>query len=388
MAYHPAGSRWATATLKFYDRRDNLSRAGYRHSGDAGSVTLGGRRVPVTRPRVRAADGSGELHLPSYDLFSSTEILSAMALERMLSGLSARRYRQGLEPVGASIGQQAASTSKSAVSRRFVAATETALAGLLSRRLDDLDLVAFLVDGVHFGEHCCVVALGIGIDGTKHPLSLAEGSTENKTLVTGLITDLRDRGLDVTRPVLAVIDGSKALAAAIKAVFDKPIVQRCQEHKIRNVTDKLPDRLRQVTQRRMRDAYHAASAIEAEGLLAALARELDKTHPGAAASLREGMAETLSILALDVPPTLARTLRSTNSIESMIGICRDHSRNVKNWRDGTMALRWCAAGMLEADHQFRRVNGHLHLPRLRAALEAHFTENVSTVRHDEIVNAA
>jgi putative transposase len=311
-----------------------------------------------------------------------------MALERMLSGLSARRYPQGLEPVGAGIGQKAASTSKSAVSRRFVAATETALADLLSRRLDDLDLVAFLVDGVHFGEHCCVVALGIGIDGTKHPLSLAEGSTENKTLVTSLITDLRDRGLDVTRPVLAVIDGSKALAAAIKAVFDKPIIQRCQEHKIRNVVDKLPDRLRQVTHRRMRQAYHAASALQAEGLLGTLARELDKTHPGAAASLREGMAETLSILALDVPPTLARTLRSTNSIESMIGICRDHSRNVKNWRDGTMALRWCAAGMLEADHQFRRVNGHLHLPKLRAALEAHFIENVSTVRHDEIVNAA
>jgi transposase-like protein len=368
--------------------RHNPGRAGYRHSADAGSVTLGGRRVPVTRPRVRAADGSGELHLPSYDLFSSTEILSAMALERMLSGLSARRYPQGLEPVGAGIGQKAASTSKSAVSRRFVAATETALADLLSRRLDDLDLVAFLVDGVHFGEHCCVVALGIGIDGTKHPLSLAEGSTENKTLVTGLITDLRDRGLDVTRPVLAVIDGSKALAAAIKAVFDKPIIQRCQEHKIRNVVDKLPDRLRQVTQRRMRQAYHAASALQAEGLLGTLARELDKTHPGAAASLREGMAETLSILALDVPPTLARTLRSTNSIESMIGICRDHSRNVKNWRDGTMALRWCAAGMLEADHQFRRVNGHLHLPKLRAALEAHFIENVSTVRHDEIMNAA
>jgi hypothetical protein len=138
----------------------------------------------------------------------------------------------------------------------------------------------------------------------------------------------------------------------------------------------------------MRQAYHAASALQAEGLLGTLARELDKTHPGAAASLREGMAETLSILALDVPPTLARTLRSTNSIESMIGICRDHSRNVKNWRDGTMALRWCAAGMLEADHQFRRVNGHLHLPKLRAALEAHFIENVSTVRHDEIVNAA
>jgi putative transposase len=210
--------------------RHNPDRAGYRHSAEAGSVTLGGRRVPVTRPRVRAADGSGELHLPSYDLFSSTELLSQMALEKMLAGLSSRRYPAGLEPVGAGIGARTAATSKSAVSRRFVAATETALAGLMSRRLDDLDLVAFLVDGVHFGEHCCVVALGISIDGTKYPLSLAEGSTENKTLVTGLITDLRDRGLDVTRPVLAVIDGSKALAAAIKAVFDQPVIQRCQEH--------------------------------------------------------------------------------------------------------------------------------------------------------------
>ena len=152
--------------------------------------------------------------------------------------------------------------------------------------------------------------------------------------------------------------------------------------------DKLPDRLRQVTQRRMRQAYHAASALQAEGLLTQLAGELDKTHPGAAASLREGLAETLSVLALGVPPTLARTLRSTNSIESMIGICRDHSRNVKNWRDGTMALRWCAAGMLEADHQFRRVNGHLHLPKLRASLDAHFTKNVSAARNDQIVNAA
>jgi transposase-like protein len=244
--------------------RHNPDRAGYRHSAEAGSVTMGGRRVPVTRPRVRAADGSGELHLPSYDLFSSTEILSQMALERMLAGLSSRRYPAGLEPVGAGFGAQPASTSKSAVSRRFVAATETALAGLMSRRLDDLDLVAFLVDGVHFGEHCCVVALGIGIDGTKYPLSLAAGSTENKTLVTGLITDLRDRGLDVTQPILAVIDGSKALAAAVKAVSGKPVVQRCQEHKIRNVIDKLPDRLRQVTQRRMRQAYHAESALQAE----------------------------------------------------------------------------------------------------------------------------
>ena len=368
--------------------KHNPDRAGYRHGSEARSVTLGGRRLPVTRPRVRAADGSGELRLPSYDLFSSTEILSQMALERMLAGLSSRRYGHGLEPAGQAVEEAAASTSKSAVSRRFVAATETALAELMSRRLDDLDLVAFMADGVHFGESICVVALGIGIDGVKHPLAVEEGSTENATLVTGLITGLRERGLDVTRPVLAVLDGSKALARAVKDVFDKPLIHRCQEHKIRNVRDKLPERLKTVAERRMRQAYHAESALKAEGMLEQLARELDKTHPGAAASLREGMAETLTILRLGVPPTLARTLRSTNTIESMIGICREHSKNVKRWRDGTMALRWCAAGLLEAGHQFRRVNGHLHLPKLRCALEAHFTENVTAVNQNEDQKAA
>ena len=365
------------------DGKHNPDRAGYRHGGEAGSVTLGGRRIPVTRPRVRAADGSGELHLASYDLFSSTEILGQLALEKMLAGLSSRRYPHGLEPAGQAVEQAAAATSKSAVSRRFVAATETALADLMSRRLDGLDLVALMVDGVHFGEHTCVVALGIGVDGVKHPLAVEEGSTENATLVTDLITGLRDRGLDVTKPILAVLDGAKALSRAVKDVFDQPLIQRCQQHKLRNVIDKLPDRLKQVTERRMRQAYHAESALKAEGELEQLARELAKTHPGAAASLREGMTETLTILRLGVPPTLARTLHSTNPVESMIEICREHAKNVKRWRDGTMALRWCAAGMLEAGHQFRRVNGHLHLPKLRAALEAHLTKNVTAVSQNE-----
>jgi putative transposase len=367
--------------------KHNPERAGYRHGSEAGSVTLGGRRVAVSRPRVRAADGSGELHLPSYDLFSSAEILSRLAMEKMLAGLSSRRYPAGLEPAGQAVEEAAAGTSKSAVSRRFVAATETALAELMTRRLDDLDLVAFMVDGVHFGEHTCVVALGIGIDGTKHPLAVEEGSTENATLATGLITGLRERGLDVTKPILAVLDGARALSRAVSDVFDQPLIQRCQQHKIKNVRDKLPEKLRAVAERRMRQAYHAESALKAEGLLTELAAELDKTHPGAAASLREGMAETLTILRLGVPPTLARTLRSANPIESMIEICREHSKNVKRWRNGQMALRWCAAGMLEADHQFRRVNGHLHLPKLRAALEAHFN-NVSTARQNEDQKAA
>jgi putative transposase len=365
------------------DGKHNRDRAGYRHGTEAGAVTLGGRRVAVTRPRVRAADGSGELHLPSYDLFSGTEVLGQLALEKMLAGLSARRYPHGLEPAGQAVEAQAASTSKSAVSRRFVAATETALTELMTRRLDGLDLVALMVDGVHFGEHTCVVALGIGIDGVKHPLAVEEGATENATLVTGLITGLRDRGLDTSKPILAVLDGAKALSRAVKDVFDKPVIHRCQQHKIRNVRDRLPERLRTVVEKRMRRAYHAESALKAEGLLTELARELDRTHPGAAASLREGMAETLTILRLGVPPTLARTLHSTNPIESLIEICREHSKNVKRWRNGQMALRWCAAGMLEADHQFRRVNGHLHLRALRAALDASFTENVSPASQNE-----
>ncbi len=351
--------------------RHDPDRAAVRHGTGAGSVTLGGRRVPVARPRVRAADGSGEVAVPSYELFTGTELLGKMALERMLAGVSTRRYPAALEPVGEAVQQSSRATSRSAVSRRFVAMTEHALADLLAADLSGLDLVAVMVDGVYFAEHLCVVALGIDIDGVKHPLGLVEGSTENTTVVRALLAGLRDRGLDVTRPVLAVLDGATALSAAVKEVFDRPVIGRCQLHKLRNVRDHLPETMRGPVEKRIRTAYHAASALEAEAQLTSLAKELEKSHPGAAGSLREGMAETLTVLRLEVPPTLARTLRSTNAVESMISIARDHSRNVKRWRDGQMALRWCAAGMLEASKQFRRVNGHLHLPALRAALERH-----------------
>jgi putative transposase len=344
-------------------------RGAVRHGAEEGSVTLGGRRVGVRRPRVRATDGSGELPVAAYELFSSTELLGEMALAKMMAKLSTRRYRAGLEPVGSSVDAVATSTSKSAVSRRFVEATEVALAELVDRDLSGLDLVALMVDGVHFAEHLVVVAMGIAMDGTKHPLALAEGSTENATLVTDLLVGLRERGLDVTRPVLVVIDGAKALSSAVKAVFDHPVIARCQLHKIRNVTSKLPEALGQTVAKKMRTAYHK-QALVAQADLEELARQLSKSHPGAAGSLREGLAETLTVNRLGVPPTLARTLRSTNPIESMIEICRDHSANVKRWRDGQMALRWCAAGMAEAAKQFRKVNGFLHLPLLRKALEA------------------
>jgi len=349
--------------------RHNPERAAVRHGSEPGQVTLGGRRVRVRRPRVRTADGAAEIAVPTYQAFTATDLLDQLATERMLAKLSTRRYRVGLEPVGTEVERAAAGTSRSAVSRRFVARTEHALTELLARDLSGLDLVALMVDGIRVADHICVVALGITLDGAKVPLALAEGATENATVVRELLAGLRDRGLEVTRPLLVVIDGAKALRRAVLDVFDHPVIQRCQLHKLRNVSDRLPDAVASTVAKRLRRAYHHPDPLVAQAELEALARELARSHPGAAASLREGLAETLTIGRLGVPPTLARTVRSTNSIESMIEICRDHAANVKRWQDGQMVLRWVAAGMGEAAKQFRRVNGYLHLPALRVALD-------------------
>ena len=362
--------------------RHDPERTAVRHGHEDGSVTLGGRRVPIRRPRVRAADRSAELEIPAYEHFSSREVLGRLAMEKMLAKLSTRHYRVGLEPVGTKIESRATSTSRSAVSRRFVEATEHALTDLLGKSLADLDLVALMIDGVHFADHVCVVAMGIDTTGVKHPLTVLEGDTENATVTKDLLVSLRDRGLDMTRPILVVIDGAKALSSAIRAVFDHPIIHRCQLHKIRNVEVKLPKSLAQTVTKKMRVIYHYDDALCAEAELEDLARQLQKDHPGAAGSLREGLCETLTVMRLKVPPTLARTLRSTNTIESMIEICRDHSANVKRWRDGEMALRWCAAGMAEAATQFRKVNGFLHLPALRVALER-YVAGVTTIDYNE-----
>jgi hypothetical protein len=351
--------------------RHDPERQAVRHGHEDGSVALGGRKVPIRRPRVRSADRARELEIPAYEHFSSTELLGRLAMEKMLAKLSTRRYEVGLEPVGTEVEERSKGKSRSAVSRRFVQATEHALTELLATRLDELDLVALMIDGVHFAEHVCVVAMGIDVSGTKHPLALAEGDTENATVVKDLLADLRERGLDVRRPILVVIDGAKALSSAVRAVFDHPVIHRCQLHKVRNVESKLPKHLASTVGTRMRAIYHYDDALRAEAELTDLARQLQKSHPGAAGSLREGLAETLTVMRLEVPPSLARTLRSTNAIESMIEICRDHSANVKRWRDGEMALRWCAAGMAEAAKQFRKVNGFLHLPALKKALEEH-----------------
>lgn len=350
--------------------RHDPDRAAVRHGYDSGLVTLGGRQVSITRPRLRSADRARELALPTYEAASSTELLGQATMAKMLAKLSTRRYAVGLEPVGAAVEARSRGTTKSAVSRRFVAATEVALDELMSADLSGLDLVVVMIDGVHFAGHCCLIALGIDIEGNKVPLALVEGDTENATLVGELLVGLRGRGLDVTKPTLFVIDGSKALPPAIRSVFDHPVIARCQEHKVRNVRRHLSDKVGSIVEKRMRAAYRNLDPLAGQGEMEALAKELERSHPGAAASLREGLAETFTVARLGVPPTLARTVRSTNPIESMIEICRDHCTNVKRWSDGTMVLRWCAAGMVEARKQFRRVNGHLHLRKLRVALEA------------------
>jgi len=331
--------------------RHQPDRVAVRHGTQPGQVTLGGRRVRVDRPRVRSADGTAELSLPTWQAFASTELLDQLAVERMLAKLSTRRYRVGLEPVGSRAEQASSGISRSAVSRRFVAATERALAELLAADLTSLDLVALMVDGIRVAEHCCVVALGITIDGTKIPLGLAEGATENATVVTDLLVGLRERGLEVTRPILVVLDGAKALRRAVGDVFDHPIIQRCQLHKLRNVTDRLPDALASTVAKRIRRAYHHADALVAEADLEALAHELDRSHPGAAASLREGLAETLTVIRLGVPPTLARTLRSTDE------------RFKALWRCPPV-LAWLASALGVADPEAKsRAVGLEALPR-------------------------
>jgi putative transposase len=345
-------------------------RTAVRHGHDRGEVTLGGRRVPVERPRARSADGEHEVELDTYAHFAARDRLTDVMLERMLAGVSTRRYARTGEPVGSEIDDIARSQSKSAVSREFVSRTREHLIELMSRPLHDLRLAVVMLDGIDLKGRCCVVALGIDSDGVKHPLGLWDGSTENATVATTLLSNLVERGLDVEQGVLVVLDGAKALRKAVRDVFgsDTP-VQRCVRHKERNVLDHLPEHARDTVRRRLRAAWALDDHDTALQRLRALADELTRTDPGAAASLREGLEETLTVTRLGVRGSLKRTLASTNPCESMIETVRRISRNVKRWRNGDMCLRWTAAGMLEAETQFRRIIGHGDLAKLAVTVE-------------------
>jgi putative transposase len=353
--------------------RHDAGRSVYRHGSEDGRVTLGGRRIPVRRPRVRTVtDAEGreaEVRLESYDTFASVDLLADQMVASMLAGLSGRRYRSALEPVGERVEASASGVSQSSVSRRFITATAERLAEFRSRPLDDQRWLVVFVDGFEFADHTMVGALGVTADGTKVPLGVVEGSTENATVVRGLISGLRDRGLDASEGLLFVLDGAKALKKAVTDVFgDNAVIARCRVHKEKNVVDHLPEAERPWVRHKLRAAWANPDADEAEAALKALAARLDKVNPDAAASLREGLAETLTVTRLGVTGSLLKTVMSTNPMESMIEIVRDHAGNVKRWQNGDMRLRWAAAGMTAASTQFRRVKGYRQLPQLAVAL--------------------
>lgn len=366
--------------------RHDPQRVAVRHGTGRGSVTLGGRRVPVDRPRARTVDGH-EAPLAAYAHFAADDLLTQVVMERMLAGVATRRHARAAEPVGEQVTDAAKSTSRSAVSRRFVKQTETALAELLARDLTGLDVKVLMLDGEHMAERCVVVALGITADGTKLPVGLWEGSTENKTVVKALLADLVGRGLTFDDGLLVVIDGAKALAAAVREVFGaKAAMQRCTLHKRRNVADHLPDKEKAWVDAKLVKAFSHPDPEQGMRNARHLAGLLDKTYPGAAASLREGLAEMFTIARLGIDGRLARSLTTSNPVESMISIARTTNRNVTRWRDGNMVLRWTAAGMLNAERSFRRIKGYQQMPQLVDALRRHAHPDTPT--DTETVGAA
>jgi len=352
--------------------KHNPDRVAVRHGHDGGSMTLGGRRVAVRRPRMRTTDDERELPVESYEYFADRDPLTRAVMDRMLAGVSTRKFEQVGEPVGSEVEASSSSTSKTSVSEMFIERTRTALGELMSRRLDDVRLAVMMLDGLEIADRTHVVALGITTDGVKIPLGLWEGSTENATLARALLADLVDRGLDPDQAILFVIDGGKALRRAIKDVFgEHALVHRCHRHKERNVCDLLPERDRDTVRARIRAAWSLTDPELARQRLELLASELDQTWPDAAGSLREGMHDTLTLMRLGITGKLATTLCSTNPCESMIEIVRYSQRNVKRWQDGDMRKRWTAAGMLVAEQQFRRIIGYRDLATLVIAIERH-----------------
>lgn len=364
-----------------HDAERGAMRYGYARS----ELPMGGRLVSVKRPRVREKTG-GEVSLPTWEHFAGVDPLTPRAVEQMVVGVATRKYARSLEP--APPGTQTRGTSKSAVSRRFVRETSRRLEDALNRELNDLDLVAIVIDGLIVAEHIVLLAIGVDAGGHKHVLGLHEGATENASACKALLAAMESRGLRTDRSLLVVIDGSKALHAAVRAVFGRrALIQRCQVHKRRNVLDHLPDHMQKQVGATISAAYRAPNAARAEKILNGLARQLEREHPSAAASLREGLTETLTITRLGLLPALSRTLATTNPIEHINGRVRKTCSNVDRWNGGMMILRWVATALDEAAKTFRRLRGYAGIPKLVAALRAH-DANIDGTPIDGVTNAA
>jgi putative transposase len=346
----------------------NAQRVAVRGGHTRSQIVLGGQRIPMRRPRAHRLD-AGELELPTFTWATDRDPLDAATLSAIAAGVSTRKYariQDELPPPDVGI-----ATSKSAVSRRFVALSQQQLREWQRRRLDDLDLAVVMIDGIHFHDRVVLLALGIDTGGTKHVLGLHEGSAENERVAKKLLSDLIERGLKAWRMRLWVIDGGKALRRAIVDYFgDTALIQRCQEHKRRNVLDHLPKQMHVNVNRALHQAYAAKNASVARRQLERLAASLEAQHPGAAASLREGLEETLTALDLGLSGALYRTLRTTNPIENLNGLIAQHTRNVKRWKDGAMTLRWIASAMSEASQRFRKLRGHAQMKAFLKTLQS------------------
>jgi transposase-like protein len=350
-----------------------------RWGSTEGRLVMGGQRVSVRRPRVR--EEGREVELPTWSAFADRDPLNARTVEQIALGVSTRGYRRSVDEVPAEL--DADSTSKSAVSRRLVAMTQQQLDTWLRRDLSKERIAAVMVDGIEVAEHTVIVALGITEGGEKQPLGLWDGATENSVVCQALLDNLVQRGLDPQRSYLFVIDGSKALRKAIRNTFgQRVLVQRCQEHKRRNVLAQLPKKLHPSVNKTLRDAYRSPSKAVAKRRLLQLVSRFESEYTGAAASLKEGLDETLTLKDLGLSEALERTLSTTNPIENLNGTIRRIQRRVRRWRDASMVRRWVAIGVLEAQRGFRKLRGHKSMAKLVDALRA--LENTNSVDAAEV----
>jgi transposase-like protein len=358
----------------------NVDRRGYRWGRTAGKLGFHGGKVAIERPRVRTREDDAELALPSWQAAQAEDWLGRWAMNLMLINVSMRRFGRAVRlPEGDIAAAPGAGVSKSAVSRRFVALSAERMSQWMAADLSQLDLLAIQIDGMHVtSELTLLAAVGIDAAGAKHPLGLLEGATENTAVVQALLDNLIERGVDPNVCRLFIVDGSKALIKAIRRTFGRHTpIQRCQVHKARNIIERLPRHLHASVRAALRQAWELDDAEKAERLIRNLARRLEQVAPGVAASILEGLDEMLTVIRLGLPQSLRRSLACTNIIENMMGTIRRVCRNVKHWRDASMALRWTAAAMQEAAKGFRRLKACKQLPMLRAALNAHHAKHAT-----------
>lgn len=343
--------------------KHNPERQGLRWGREESHVVFGGRKIAVERPRVRSLAGK-EIPLERFRLFQAGTRMEEAVARQVIAGVSMRDYEGAINGVVDGYGIR-----RSSVSRHWKAISQERLSEFMERPLGDLNLVAVLIDGIEFKEALLVAALGVDATGKKYVLGIWQGTTENAELSKSLLQDLVRRGLSTEERHLFVLDGSKALAKAVRQVFgEKAEIQRCHVHKERNVLDHLPGSRQRTVRMRLRAAWNMKDHEEARSELLRLTRYLKDLNPSAAKSLEEGLDETLTLHRLGVPESFRRSLRTTNAIESCFSSTRKYCRNVKHWRAGSMTLRWAGTMMIEAERRFRRLKGFRSMPRLLAAL--------------------